>query len=190
MHLKMSSGKWQPFCLGLNVLIHASKRSPSCLMTPILLQLAILLHHFVISHTAWFCIKFETDWITEAKAGSKYDFAWSELTHWGPGKFPAISQIFKCIFLNENVLISLKISLKFVPNISINNIPALVQIMVWCQLGDKPLSEPMMVSLQTHMCHSASMSYHPTSNISGTLVGNIIVENSDVVGASLWCNLY
>ena len=34
--------------------------------------------------------------------------------------------IFKCIFLNENVLISLKISLKFVPNVQINNIPALV----------------------------------------------------------------
>ena len=34
--------------------------------------------------------------------------------------------IFKCIFLNENVWISLKISLKFVPNVRINNIPALV----------------------------------------------------------------
>ena len=34
--------------------------------------------------------------------------------------------IFKCIFLNENVLISIKISLKCVPNGQINNIPALV----------------------------------------------------------------
>ena len=33
--------------------------------------------------------------------------------------------IFKCIFLNENVLISIKISLKFVPKGQINNIPAL-----------------------------------------------------------------
>ena len=39
--------------------------------------------------------------------------------------------IFKCIFLNENVWISIKISLKFVPNGPINNIPALVQIMAW-----------------------------------------------------------
>ena len=38
--------------------------------------------------------------------------------------------IFKCIFLNENVWISLKIWLKFVPKDWINNIPALVQIMV------------------------------------------------------------
>ena len=46
--------------------------------------------------------------------------------------------IFKCIFLNENVWISLKISLPFVPKFRINNIPALVIIMAWCQPGDKP----------------------------------------------------
>ena len=36
---------------------------------------------------------------------------------------------FKGIFWNENVRISIKISLKFVPKSPINNIPALVQIM-------------------------------------------------------------
>ena len=45
-----------------------------------------------------------------------------------------------------------EISLKFVPKGSINNIPALVQIMAWCRSGDKPWSEPMMVSLLTHIC--------------------------------------
>ena len=54
---------------------------------------------------------------------------------------------FKCIFLNENVIISVKISLKFVPKGPINNIPALVQIMAWRRPSDKPLSEAMMVSL-------------------------------------------
>ena len=34
--------------------------------------------------------------------------------------------IFKCIFLNENFWIPIKISLKFVPKGSINDIPALV----------------------------------------------------------------
>ena len=34
--------------------------------------------------------------------------------------------IFKCIFLNENVWISIEISLKFVPKGPIDNIPALV----------------------------------------------------------------
>ena len=58
---------------------------------------------------------------------------------------------FKRIFLNENVWIPIKISLKFVPKGPINNIPALVQIMAWRRPGDKPLSEPMMVILLTYI---------------------------------------
>ena len=38
---------------------------------------------------------------------------------------------FKYIFLIENVIISAKISPKFVPKGPINNIPALVQIKAW-----------------------------------------------------------
>ena len=60
--------------------------------------------------------------------------------------------IFKRIFENENEWISPRISLKFVPKVRINNIPALVQIMDWRRPGDKPLSEPMMVCLLTHIC--------------------------------------
>ena len=70
-------------------------------------------------------------------------------------KFPFIfhlaDDIFKCIFVNENVWIPIKISLKFVPKGLINNIPALVQIMAWRRAGDKPLSEPMIVKLPTHI---------------------------------------
>ena len=68
------------------------------------------------------------------------------LTHWGPRQngrhFP---DIFKYIFFNEYIWITLKIWLEFVPKFRINNIPALVQIMAWHTAGDKPLSEPMMV---------------------------------------------
>ena len=60
--------------------------------------------------------------------------------------------IFKCIFVNEKFWILIKISLKFVPKGLIDNDPALVQIMAWRRPGDKPLSEPMMVSLPTHIC--------------------------------------
>ena len=60
--------------------------------------------------------------------------------------------IFKCIIVNENLWIPITISLKFVPKGPINNIPALVQIMAWRRPGDKPLSEPMMVRLPTHIC--------------------------------------
>ena len=60
--------------------------------------------------------------------------------------------VLKCIFLNENVWISLTIPLKFLPKGPINNIPVLVQIMAWRRPGDKPLSEPRMESLLTHIC--------------------------------------
>ena len=67
---------------------------------------------------------------------------------------PFADNIFKCIFFNGNVWISIKISLKFVPKGPINNIPALVQIMAWRRPGNKPLSEPIMVSL---LMHNASL---------------------------------
>ena len=67
--------------------------------------------------------------------------------------------IFKCIFLNENIWISIKISLKFVPKGSINHISALVQIMDWHRLGDKPLSEPMLNQFtDAYMRHYVEMS--------------------------------
>ena len=59
---------------------------------------------------------------------------------------------FERIFLKDNIIILIKISLKFVPKGPINNIPALVQIMAWRRSGYKPLTEPMMVSLPTHIC--------------------------------------
>ena len=70
----------------------------------------------------------------------------NELTHWGR------DNIFRCNFLNENVWIPVKISLKFVPKGPIKDIPALVQIMAWRRQGEKPLSKPMMVNLPTHIC--------------------------------------
>ena len=51
--------------------------------------------------------------------------------------------ISKCILFNDNVEISIEISLKFVLKGPINDIPALIQIMAWRHPGDKPLSEPM-----------------------------------------------
>ena len=63
-----------------------------------------------------------------------------------------VDDIFKCMFLNANIWISIKISLKFVPNGPINTIPALAQKMAWCWPGDKSLSEPRLVSLLKPIC--------------------------------------
>ena len=65
---------------------------------------------------------------------------------------------FTCVFLNENIYISINISLKFVPNGPINNILALVQIMARHRSGDKPLFEPILVCfINAYMRHSVSM---------------------------------
>ena len=59
---------------------------------------------------------------------------------------------FNLIFVNENVRISIKFTLKYVPKGPIDNIPASVQIMAWRRPGNKPISEPVMVSPLTHIC--------------------------------------
>ena len=58
---------------------------------------------------------------------------------------------FSNAFSLMKIYISIKISLKFVPNVPINNIPTSVQVMAWRWPGDKPLSELMVVSLLTHI---------------------------------------
>ena len=61
------------------------------------------------------------------------------------------NDIFKCIFPNENVWISTKISLKIVPYLPTDNKTALVQIMAWLPTGDSPLSETVMAFSLTHI---------------------------------------
>ena len=67
--------------------------------------------------------------------------------------------IFKCNFVNENVLISLSTSLNCVPGGPIGCKISVVQVMAWHQTGAKPLPEPMMtLHIDAYMCLPASMS--------------------------------
>ena len=77
--------------------------------------------------------------------------------------------ILKCIFLNENIWISMKISLKFVPKGHIKDIPALVWKITWRRPGDKPLSEAMVVSLLTHICVARPQWYKSIYRWSGNI---------------------
>ena len=115
MYLKMSSAKWRPFCLGLNVLSSNGV-------------------DLILPEYSRFSIR-RVNTLGPRQNGRRF-----------------ADDTFKRIFLNENVRISIKISLKFVPKGPIIINPALVQIMAWRRSGDKPLSEPMMVSLLTHIC--------------------------------------
>ena len=63
--------------------------------------------------------------------------------------------IFKCLLLNGNIWISLRILLKcvkYVPTVRINNNLALVQIIIWGTPGHKPLSETTVVRFLTLLC--------------------------------------
>ena len=73
--------------------------------------------------------------------------------------------IFKSIVLNENVKILIKISLTFIPKDPINNLPALVYVMAWRRPGDKPLSEPIMVNLLTHILVREPADVYITSRV-------------------------
>ena len=69
-----------------------------------------------------------------------------------PRKMAAISKTTVSNTFSWMKMYEFQISLKFVPQGPISNIPALIQKMARRQSGDKPLSEPMMVRLLTHIC--------------------------------------
>ena len=108
------SGKWRPFCLGGDEL---NDGLVGWVIASHVKQCIWLLAHTIIS----------IDTLRLRQNGRH---------------FP--DDIFKAIFFNENYYILIKISLKFVLQCPINNIPALVQKMAWRRWGDKPLSESVM----------------------------------------------
>ena len=125
---------WEDYLQGKE-LTHTDARTPSCCMCMLLKKIRTPeIHYFPrIMHKVLILLCLNT------------------LRLWQNGRhFP--DDIFKWIFCNENVKILIKISLKFVIKGAINNIPAMVQIMACHLLGDKPLSEPMMARLPTHIC--------------------------------------
>ena len=112
--------KWRPFCIGLNVFTFREGLPKDF----VLMLCSFTLH--------W---PFYSLWCRYTSQNCYHCVHTLRPRHNGR-HFP--DNTFKPIFLNENIRISIKISLKFVPKVPINNIPAFVQI--------------MMVSLLTHIC--------------------------------------
>ena len=56
------------------------------------------------------------------------------------------------IFLNETDKIPIQISLKLITRRPTDNESALVRLMAWRRTGGKPLPEPRMTQLLTHIC--------------------------------------
>ena len=74
--------------------------------------------------------------------------------------------IFKYIFLNEDVRISVNISLKFAPMGQIKNISVMVR-----RLGDKPSSEEIIFSLLTMMTSSNGNIFRVAGHLCGEFTG-------------------
>ena len=140
----MSSAKWRLFCLGLRVLMEVNITH-----NPYIINIYASWKHVITC--VWSICPINT-----RLNGPTFHHMYGKMVHntLRPRQhgrhFP--DDIFRCIFLNENIWIAINISLSFIPKGPIDNIPALVQIMAWRRTGDKPLSEPMMVSLLTHIC--------------------------------------
>ena len=81
--------------------------------------------------------------------------ACSMCTLWhGQNNHHDAEDVFKCIFLKEKFCIMIHISLKCVPECSIGKKLSLVQVMVWCWLGDEPLPELMTTQIYDSIwCH-------------------------------------
>ena len=81
----------------------------------------------------------------------------NSLIHWGWNQMSAIwqTEISNAFSLMKCILIQMA---KFVLKDSINNIPALVEMMAWYRSGNKPLYEPMTVQFtDAYMRHSTWM---------------------------------
>ena len=88
----------------------------------------------------------------------------SVLTYLSLDKMAAImaGDIFLCIFVNEKLCI--KMSLKTVPKVLIDNTAALIHVMAWRRTGGKPLPEPMLIQF-LNICGSRGDELtHPWAN--------------------------
>ena len=138
MHFKMSSGKWEPFCLSLLKVswlhifnINSVENSSSSHALIIHQNMQVTLSGWV--RTMMFCTVHQESKTPEG------------LTHWGWDKMAAIFQMtfsdtFSWMKVFEFCLI---FHCFFIPYGPIDYKSALVQIIAWRQAGDKPLSEPI-----------------------------------------------
>ena len=78
---------------------------------------------------------------------------WTNVRHFADGTF-------SCIFVTKKFWISIRISPKFVPKGPVDNNPALLKIMAWHRIGNKPLFEPMPTRFtDTYMRHYGETSF-------------------------------
>ena len=138
MCFKISSVKWCPFCLGLNALSSVN----GCEIILGIIKTYLHFLSFLDTKIAKIVRIFPggRHGPADSVSLSKYEEHWVDTLRPRQNGCHFPDDIFRCIFLNENVQITIKISLEFVIKGPINNTPALVQIMAWRRPGDKPFA--------------------------------------------------
>ena len=138
----------------------------------------VCVSHTCMLHLILFCFD-------EARIGTKHlhfkgiMFCSCNKTHWGGDKMAT-----NLLTTNSNAFSQMKICkfrYRFHRSLflygPINNIPALVQMMTSRRPGDKPLSEPMLFSLLTHICVTRPqwVNWTPVDNMNRTWVPNRVL---------------
>ena len=133
----MSSAKWLPFCLGLNVLTRPEDLTiDNSVLDQVMAWCCQTRNHYM--NLCWRSCHIVSQWDTISMTHSMHVWILKIEHIEAETKWPPFSR-------QHFWRISIKISLKFVPKDPINNIAALVQIMAWRRPGAKPLSEAMPV---------------------------------------------
>ena len=110
-----------------------------------------MIYSSITTVVSWLSIVFPST--VHYNPGEKFNVSFNTLRPRQDGRH------FQMHFLEWNAWILITISLKFVPEGPINNIPPWVQIMAWHLSGDKPLSGSLMALFTyAYMHHSASVS--------------------------------
>ena len=126
INFEMISASWQQFCLSLSVLTYSLLLISDTLVVFLIIGLGNGLFSGAPVNYMILHIEAETKWLPFSR--------WHFHVHFLQ---------WKCMNFDKDFT--------YVCSEGSNNIPALVQIALH-QSGDKPLSEPMMVSLLTHIC--------------------------------------
>ena len=122
IHLKMSSGKWRPFCLGLNELTDDKLLSIFSCLTWGRRKLWHTYNKHQVSCPLITC-PYWHDWFRPT---------YYTLTHWSLGVEAIIlSIIFKLILENSSLGIRCEIALRWIPKNLTNEKSTRVQVMVW-----------------------------------------------------------
>ena len=98
--------------------------------------------------------------ITSKALLSTASWEYSSINSSPPGQYGHhyANDIFRCIFLNEKFRILVRISLKFVSKGPIDNKWALVRVMAWHWIGNKPLPQLMLIQFtNAYMRHKGEI---------------------------------